>query len=142
MIDAEAVEMMIRALTKDGSRSKARRLLNGALVIVSQHWKDRLPEECLGSAIINAMPVVETANRQVEGATYQVPRPLREPTRRSRAIRKILQYALQVGGGRVTSRSLAAAINNFTLRMEPPESPDRPTKGAMKLPTRGCYRVG
>jgi small subunit ribosomal protein S7 len=135
----DAVEAMIRALMKNGSRSRARRLLSRAFTILAERYEGRRPEDVLMTSISNATPVVETFTRKIDCATYRVPRTVPVSARRSRAIRKILRDA-QRTKARSAAEGLADAIGHFVFGSDPSTpDPDR-TKGALRLSARAAYR--
>ncbi len=70
----------------DGKKSKAERIVYGALDLVEQRAKKN-PVEVFHEAIEAVKPAVEVRSRRVGGATYQVPVEVRPERRQALAIR-------------------------------------------------------
>ena len=70
----------------DGKKSKAERIVYGALDLVEQRAK-KDPVELFHEAIDAVKPAVEVRSRRVGGATYQVPVEVRPERRQALAIR-------------------------------------------------------
>ncbi|MFC7290059.1 30S ribosomal protein S7 [Hirschia litorea] len=70
----------------DGKKSKAERIVYGALEIVTDRAK-RDAVELFHEALDNVSPSVEVRSRRVGGATYQVPVEVRPERRQALAIR-------------------------------------------------------
>ncbi len=70
----------------DGKKSKAERIVYGALDLVEQRAKKN-PVEVFHEAIDAVKPAVEVRSRRVGGATYQVPVEVRPERRQALAIR-------------------------------------------------------
>jgi len=86
------LQRLINKVMERGKKSKAEKIVYGALQIVHERTK-RNPLEVLTEAIKNCTPLVETRPRRVGGATYQVPIEVRPSRRISLALRWIVQAA-------------------------------------------------
>ncbi|MFA0734977.1 MAG: hypothetical protein OGMRLDGQ_001477 [Candidatus Fervidibacter sp.] len=86
------LQRLINKVMERGKKSKAEKIVYGALQIVHERTK-RNPLEVLTEAIKNCIPLVETRPRRVGGATYQVPIEVRPSRRISLALRWIVQAA-------------------------------------------------
>ena len=76
----------------DGKKSKAERIVYGALDLVEQRAKKN-PVEVFHEAIDAVKPAVEVRSRRVGGATYQVPVEVRPERREALAIRWMIEAA-------------------------------------------------
>jgi small subunit ribosomal protein S7 len=86
------LQRLINKVMERGKKSKAEKIVYGALQIVHERTK-RNPLEVLTEAIKNCIPLVETRPRRVGGATYQVPIEVRPSRRISLALRWIVRAA-------------------------------------------------
>jgi small subunit ribosomal protein S7 len=88
------VEQYIRKVMKDGKKSKAEKIVYGALDILAQKTGND-PLAVLRKATDNVRPSLEVRSRRVGGASYQVP--VEVPHRRGTtlAIRWIVNFARQ-----------------------------------------------
>lgn len=86
------LQRLINKVMERGKKSKAEKIVYGALQIIHDRTK-RNPLEVLVEAIRNCIPLVETRPRRVGGATYQVPIEVRPSRRISLALRWIVQAA-------------------------------------------------
>ncbi len=86
------LQRLINKVMEKGKKSKAERIVYGALQIIHERTK-RNPLEVLAEAIKNCIPLVETRPRRVGGATYQVPIEVRPARRISLALRWIVAAA-------------------------------------------------
>ncbi len=86
------LQRLINKVMEKGKKSKAERIVYGALQIIHERTK-RNPLEVLAEAIKNCIPLVETRPRRVGGATYQVPIEVRPARRISLALRWIVTAA-------------------------------------------------
>ncbi len=86
----EVVSKFLNSLMRDGKKSKAEKILYGALQIVGEKTgKDSL--EVFHKAVGNIRPAVEVRSRRVGGATYQVPMDVSPFRKQSLAIRWLLE---------------------------------------------------
>ncbi len=86
------LQRLINKVMERGKKSKAEKIVYGALQIIHERTK-RNPLEVLTEAIKNCIPLVETRPRRVGGATYQVPIEVRPARRISLALRWIVNAA-------------------------------------------------
>lgn len=86
------LQRLINKVMERGKKSKAEKIVYGALQIIHERTK-RNPLEVLAEAIRNCIPLVETRPRRVGGATYQVPIEVRPARRISLALRWIVNAA-------------------------------------------------
>lgn len=86
----EVVSKFLNSLMRDGKKSKAEKILYGALQIVGEKTgKDSL--EVFHKAVENIRPALEVRSRRVGGATYQVPMDVSPFRKQSLAIRWLLE---------------------------------------------------
>ena len=86
----EVVSKFLNSLMRDGKKSKAEKILYGALQIVGEKTgKDSL--DVFLKAVGNIKPAVEVRSRRVGGATYQVPMDVSPFRKQSLAIRWLLE---------------------------------------------------
>jgi small subunit ribosomal protein S7 len=88
------VEQYIRKVMLDGKKSKAEKIVYGALDILREKTGND-PLVILRKATDNVRPVLEVRSRRVGGASYQVPVEVRPRRSTSLAIRWIVNYARQ-----------------------------------------------
>lgn len=86
------LQRLINKIMEQGKKSKAEKIVYGALQIIHERTK-RNPLEVLSEALKNCIPLVETRPRRVGGSTYQVPIEVRPSRRISLAFRWIVQAA-------------------------------------------------
>lgn len=92
--DSVLVTQLINRVLKQGLRSKAEKIVYGALTEVSNKTQDD-PLRTLERAIENLKPQLEVRSRRVGGATYQVPIDVRPVRQTTLAIRWLVTYARQ-----------------------------------------------
>ena len=88
------VEQYIRKVMLDGKKSKAEKIVYGALDILHQKTGND-PIAVLRRATDNVRPVLEVRSRRVGGASYQVPVEVRPRRSTTLAIRWIVNFARQ-----------------------------------------------
>jgi len=88
------VEQYIRKIMMEGKKSKAEKIVYGALDILRDKTGND-PLAILRKATDNVRPVLEVRSRRVGGASYQVPVEVRPRRSTSLAIRWIVNYARQ-----------------------------------------------
>ncbi len=88
------VEQYIRKVMLDGKKSKAEKIVYGALDILHQKTGND-PLAVLRKATDNVRPVLEVRSRRVGGASYQVPVEVRPRRSTTLAIRWIVNFARQ-----------------------------------------------
>ncbi|MCS7224222.1 MAG: 30S ribosomal protein S7 [Armatimonadetes bacterium] len=86
------IQKLINKVMQDGKKSKAEKIVYGALQIVGQRSRQN-PFEIVAQAIRNCIPLVETKPRRVGGQTYRVPVEVRPARRLSLAVRWLVQAA-------------------------------------------------
>lgn len=88
------VEQYIRKIMLDGKKSKAEKIVYGALDILHEKTGND-PLVVLRKATDNVRPILEVRSRRVGGASYQVPVEVRPRRSTTLAIRWITGYARQ-----------------------------------------------
>lgn len=83
------VAKFINQVMRRGKKLTARKIVYSAFDIVKEKTKKE-PLEVFEQALTNAGPLVEVKSRRIGGATYQVPREVREDRRVTLAMRWIL----------------------------------------------------
>jgi small subunit ribosomal protein S7 len=86
------VEQYIRKVMREGKKSKAEKVVYGALDVLEQKTGND-PLAVLRRATDNVRPVLEVKSRRVGGASYQVPVEVRPRRSTTLAIRWIVDYA-------------------------------------------------
>jgi len=90
--NSELLARLITLVMKDGKRSTARRVVYGAMDLITERGGGN-PLEAVEQAIRNASPMIEVKPRRVGGATYQVPVEVPPARRYSLAMRWLLDSA-------------------------------------------------
>lgn len=88
----KVIAKLINKLTSDGKKSKAERIIYGALEAVEEKTKTE-SMKVFKKALENIKPVLEVKSRRVGGATYQVPVEVRPDRKLSLALRWLVGYA-------------------------------------------------
>jgi len=88
----KVIAKLINKLTSDGKKSKAERIIYGALDTVEEKTKTE-SMKVFKKALENIKPVLEVKSRRVGGATYQVPVEVRPDRKLSLALRWLVGYA-------------------------------------------------
>lgn len=88
----KVIAKLINKLTSDGKKSKAERIIYGALDAVEEKTKTE-SMKVFKKALENIKPVLEVKSRRVGGATYQVPVEVRPDRKLSLALRWLVGYA-------------------------------------------------
>jgi small subunit ribosomal protein S7 len=86
------VEQYIRKIMREGKKSKAEKVVYGALDVL-EHKTGSDPLSVLRRATDNVRPVLEVKSRRVGGASYQVPVEVRPRRSTTLAIRWIVGFA-------------------------------------------------
>jgi small subunit ribosomal protein S7 len=86
------VEQYIRKVMREGKKSKAEKVVYGALDVLEQKTGND-PLAVLRRATDNVRPVLEVKSRRVGGASYQVPVEVRPRRSTTLAIRWVVDYA-------------------------------------------------
>ena len=108
------VSRFINNLQWSGKKTTARRLLYGAIDVISEKTQED-GYEIFRKALFNAQPALEVRARRVGGATYQVPMEVRPERRTALAIRWLINYARQRSDKTMTQRlanEIMAAAKN------------------------------
>lgn len=122
-------------LMKDGSRSRARKLLVSALESAKRRIPGADANAILTTALSRLMPFVELKVRRVGGALHQVPVPVSESRRIALAAKALLGAARKRKAASMSERpadAIAAAYKGEFIR------PDRPGRAA-RLSARSAY---
>ncbi len=88
----KVIAKLINKLTSDGKKSKAEKIIYGALDTVEEKTKTE-SIKVFKKALENIKPVLEVKSRRVGGATYQVPVEVRPDRKLSLALRWLVGYA-------------------------------------------------
>lgn len=88
----EVLSKFMNYVMRDGQKSKAERIVYGALDIVEEKARTE-PIRVFHDALDNVKPAVEVRSRRVGGATYQVPVEVRPERRQALAIRWLVNAA-------------------------------------------------
>ncbi|MFC2020748.1 30S ribosomal protein S7 [Chloroflexota bacterium] len=86
------VSQLINKIMKDGKKSKAEKIVYGALDTIEGR-EATLPLAVLSQAVKNATPQLQVKSRRIGGATYQVPVEIRPDRSLSLAIRWLVASA-------------------------------------------------
>ncbi|MFC1958868.1 30S ribosomal protein S7 [Chloroflexota bacterium] len=86
------VAKFINKIMKDGKKSKAERIVYGALDTI-EGQESTTPLTVLSQAVRNATPQLQVKSRRIGGATYQVPVEIRPERSLSLAIRWLVASA-------------------------------------------------
>ncbi len=86
------VTQFINKVMKDGKKSKAEKIVYGALNVIGQR-EGVDPAQVLQRAVENVRPLLEVRSRRVGGATYQVPVEVKPRRSRTLAVRWIVNFA-------------------------------------------------
>lgn len=101
---SELLTKFMNMLMRDGKKSKAERIVYGALSEIGDRQKTENPIGVLESALENVRPTVEVKSRRVGGATYQVPVEVRAVRRTTLAMRWLIDAARKRGENTMASR--------------------------------------
>jgi small subunit ribosomal protein S7 len=88
----KVIAKLINKLTSDGKKSKAEKIIYGALESVEEKTKTE-SMKVFKKALENIKPILEVKSRRVGGATYQVPVEVRPDRKLSLALRWLVGYA-------------------------------------------------
>jgi small subunit ribosomal protein S7 len=90
---SELVGRFTNYVMQDGKKTKAQKVVYGALELVKKNTKGQNPLKVLDEAIKHSSPLLEVRSRRVGGATYQVPREVRPNRRIALAMKWIIGAA-------------------------------------------------
>jgi len=108
------VAKFINQVMRRGKKTIARKIVYRAFDIIKEKTKKE-PLEIFNLALKNAGPLLEVKAKRVGGATYQVPREVKEDRRVTLAMRWIIQVAKSKKGKPIREKlaeELIAAANN------------------------------
>lgn len=103
------VTKFVNNLMWDGKKSIAFTIFYSALEIVEEKTKES-GLETWRKALQNVTPGVEVMSRRVGGATYQVPRPIRDSRKESMAMKWMISYARKRNEKSMASKLAAEVI--------------------------------
>ncbi len=106
--DSILVAKFINAVMQRGKKSVAQKIIYGAFGIIKEQTKQE-PIDIFERAIDEVAPKVEVRPQRVGGATYQVPREVKEKRALSLAMRWLIEAA-QKKKGRKMAENLADEI--------------------------------
>lgn len=86
------IAKLINQVMRKGKKTIARKIVYGAMDIVKERTK-KDPMEVFELAMKNATPLLEVKSKRIGGATYQVPREVREDRALTLAMRWIITAA-------------------------------------------------
>lgn len=86
------ISKLVNQIMRRGKKIAARKIVYGAMDIVKEKTK-KDPMEIFDLAIKNATPLLEVKSKRIGGATYQVPREVREDRALALAMRWIIGAA-------------------------------------------------
>jgi small subunit ribosomal protein S7 len=104
------VTRMINKIMRDGKKSKAEKIVYGALDTIEER-ESTAPLTVLGQAVRNATPQLQVKSRRIGGATYQVPVEVRPERSLSLAIRWLVASA-RARQGKSMVEKLAAELSD------------------------------
>ena len=103
-----SVSKFINQVMRRGKKSTARKIVYGAFDLIKNQTKKE-PLEVFKNALQNAAPFVEVRPQRVGGATYQIPKEVREKRRISLAMKWLIESA-KAKKGKPMSEKLAQEI--------------------------------
>jgi len=105
-----AVAKFINQVMRQGKKTIARKIVYRAFDIVKEKTKKE-PLEIFEQAIKNATPLLEVKSKRIGGATYQVPREVREDRALTLAVRWIITAAKSKKGKPMAEKLAEELIN-------------------------------
>ncbi len=109
------VTQMIRKVMWNGEKTKAEKIVYGAMEIIKGKTKQD-PLKVFNKAIDNVKPLIETRSRRVGGATYQVPVEVLPHRQISVAIRWIVGFARKKAGKSMMEKLAAEILDAYNGR--------------------------
>jgi len=103
LYDSVIVSKFINTIMDQGKKSIARKIVYGAFNIVKEQTKQE-PMDIFERALEEAAPKVEVRPQRVGGATYQVPREVKDKRALSLAMRWLISSARKKKGKDMASR--------------------------------------
>lgn len=105
-----AVAKFINQVMRQGKKTIARKIVYKAFDIIKEKTKKE-PLEVFEQAIKNATPLLEVKSKRIGGATYQVPREVREDRALTLAVRWIITAAKAKKGKPMAEKLSEELIN-------------------------------
>lgn len=105
-----AVAKFINQVMRKGKKTIARKIVYGAFNIIKEKTK-KDPLEIFEQAIKNATPLLEVKSKRIGGATYQVPREVREDRGLTLSVRWIITAAKSKKGKPMAEKLAEELIN-------------------------------
>jgi small subunit ribosomal protein S7 len=105
-----AVAKFINQVMRQGKKTIARKIVYKAFDIIKEKTKKE-PWEVFEQAIKNATPLLEVKSKRIGGATYQVPREVREDRALTLAVRWIITAAKSKKGKPMAEKLSEELIN-------------------------------
>jgi small subunit ribosomal protein S7 len=105
-----AVAKFINQVMRQGKKTIARKIVYKAFDIIKEKTKKE-PLEVFEQAIKNATPLLEVKSKRIGGATYQVPREVREDRALTLAVRWIITAAKSKKGKPMAEKLSEELIN-------------------------------
>jgi len=106
---SESVSKFINYVMESGKKNIARTVVYGALNEIKEKAKTDKPEEVFENALNNVGPLTEVRSRRIGGATYQVPREVKQNRRMALAMRWLI-LAAKSKKGQPMAKKLADEI--------------------------------
>jgi len=104
------VAKLINQIMRQGKKITARKIVYGAFNIIKEKTK-KDPLEIFGQAVKNATPLLEVKSKRIGGATYQVPREVKEDRGFTLALRWIIVAAKSKKGKPMAEKLAEELIN-------------------------------
>jgi small subunit ribosomal protein S7 len=105
-----AVAKFINYVMRKGKKTIARKIVYGAFDIIKEKTK-KDPVEIFEQAVKNATPLLEVKSKRIGGATYQVPREVKENRGFTLALRWIITAAKSKKGKPMAEKLAEELIN-------------------------------
>lgn len=101
---SDTVSKFINYVMLEGKKNTARNVVYGALKELGEKGKTDKPLELFETALNNVAPLTEVRSRRIGGATYQVPREVKQNRRMALAMRWIIGAARSKKGQPMASK--------------------------------------
>ena len=111
--NSELVARLINTIMRNGKKSVAQSIVNGAFDQLKAKKKDMEPLEVFIQAVENIKPKVEVKSRRVGGATYQVPIDVPAERQVALAMRWITTYSQAKKGKSMTDALASELLDAF-----------------------------
>ncbi|MEA3496109.1 MAG: 30S ribosomal protein S7 [Bacteroidota bacterium] len=109
------VTKFVNNLMEGGKKSKAYKIVYGALEIIKTKIKEENELEVWKKALRNVMPSVEVKGRRIGGATFQIPTEVSEKRRLSLGMKWMISFSRKRSGKTMTdnlANEVLAAYKN------------------------------